>query len=38
MYLFSTKMLVAKLAQMDNFCLAKSDAGLRMAQNVHQQS
>ena len=25
-------MLVAKLAQMDNFCLAKSDATLLMAQ------
>ena len=29
---FSTKMLVAKLAQMGNFCLAKSDAMWPMAQ------
>ena len=29
---FSTKMLVAKVAQMGNFCLAKSDAMWPMAQ------
>ena len=29
---FSTKMLMAKLAQMGNFCLAKSDAMWPMAQ------
>ena len=29
---FSTKMLLAKLAQMGNFCLAKSDAMWSMAQ------